>query len=173
MKEIYFVLTHTGTVLSRIVKMYTKDEFSHISISLDKNLNEMYSFGRKRPYNPLDGGLVHEHIDSGTFKRFYKTKCRVYCLEITDKQYDKISKKVYEMYKKKDIYKFNIIGLFEVSVNKKHTKKDHYYCAEFVKYLLEQADVKNDLPYIVKPEDFKNINGMNEIYHGYLRDYKV
>lgn len=173
MKEIYFILTHTGTAISRIVKLYTKNEFSHVSISLDKELKEMYSFGRKKPYNPFNGGLVHEHIDSGTFKRFYKTKCKVYSLKVTDKQYDIICKKINDMYKKKDIYKFNIIGLFEVSINKKYIKENYYYCAEFVKYLLEQANIKNDLPYIVKPEDFKSIDNINEIYSGYLRDYKI
>lgn len=43
MKQIYIVLTHTGTVLSRMIKMYTKGKFSHISIAFDKDLNEMYS----------------------------------------------------------------------------------------------------------------------------------
>lgn len=36
MKKIYIILTHTGTILSQIIKKYTKDEFSHISISLNK-----------------------------------------------------------------------------------------------------------------------------------------
>ena len=46
MKKIYIVLTHTGTTLSKIIKTYTKDEFSHVSIALDNKLQEMYSFGR-------------------------------------------------------------------------------------------------------------------------------
>ena len=62
MKKIYIILTHTGTALSTIIKYYTKDEFSHISISLDENLEEMYSFGRLNPYNPFLGGFVHESI---------------------------------------------------------------------------------------------------------------
>ena len=70
MKKIYIILTHTGTTLSKIIKNYTKDEFSHVSISLDKDLNEMYSFGRLNPYNPFWGGFVHEGINFGTFKRF-------------------------------------------------------------------------------------------------------
>ena len=47
------------------------------SISLDKELNTMYSFGRLKAYNPLHGGFVHEHVHSGTFKRFYKTKSMI------------------------------------------------------------------------------------------------
>lgn len=58
MKKIYIVLTHTGTTLSKIIKNYTNDEFSHVSISLDSELKEMYSFGRLNAYNPFWGGFV-------------------------------------------------------------------------------------------------------------------
>ena len=41
-KKIYIVLTYTGTILSRIIKLYTKAEYCHVSLSLDKKLNKMY-----------------------------------------------------------------------------------------------------------------------------------
>ena len=68
MKKVYIVLTNTGTFLSRIVTVYTRKEFSHVSISLDENLNYMYSFGRLNAYNPFIGGFVHESPKYGTFK---------------------------------------------------------------------------------------------------------
>ena len=37
---------------------------------------------------------------------------------------------------------------------------------------MEKADIKSDLPDIVKPEDFKNINESHEIYGGLLRKYQ-
>ena len=89
MKKIYIVLTHTGTNLSKLIKSYTKDEFSHISIGLDRELKQMYSFGRLNPYNPIWGGFVHEYIDQGTFKRFYLTKAKVYEWQITIWKYKK------------------------------------------------------------------------------------
>ena len=61
---IYIVLSHTGTVLSRLIKTFTRAEYSHVSISLDKNLEKMYSFGRINPYNPFYAGFVHEKIHS-------------------------------------------------------------------------------------------------------------
>lgn len=84
MKKIYLVLAHTGTTLATIIKYYTKDEFSHVSIALDDELEEMYSFGRLNPYNPFWGGFVHENIYKGTFKRFKNTKTEVYSLLVTD-----------------------------------------------------------------------------------------
>ena len=98
MKTIYVVITYTGTMLSKIIKMYTKSEFSHVSISMDLELQQMYSFGRLNPYNPIIGGFVHEYIDKGTFKRFKKTKTEVYSMFVTDEQYEK-AKKTIEYFK--------------------------------------------------------------------------
>ena len=172
MKKIYIVLTHSGTTLSKIIKNYTKDEFSHVSISLDKPLQEMYSFGRRHPYNPFWAGFVHEYIDKGTFKRFYQTRAKVYSLEITDEQYEKVENKIRQIQKEKERYHFNIIGLFAVGFHKRIHKEYSFYCAEFVKTVLEKAEIKTELPEIVKPEDFKKIQGIQEIYEGMLREYK-
>ena len=119
MKEIYIVLKHTGTVISKIVKAYTKKPFSHVSIALDKELQQMYSFGRLHPSNPFFAGFVHEYIHKGTFKRFYNTTSKIYSLEVTDEQYKKLKETIKEMEAQKKIYKFNILGLIGAGFNKK------------------------------------------------------
>lgn len=172
MKKIYIVLTHTGTILSRIIKGYTRAEFSHISISLDEELTQMYSFGRLNPYNPFIGGFVHEQIDKGTFKRFKNTKSKVYSLEITDEQYDIIRIIINEFEVNQKEYKFNIWGLFAAGFNIRIKRKKSLYCAEFVKHVLEISEVKTDLPEIIKPEHFKYINELKLIYSGKLKNYK-
>lgn len=173
MKKIYIVLTHTGTILSQIIKKYTKDEFSHASIALDIELKEMYSFGRLNPYNPFWGGFVHEYIDKGTFKRFYRTKTKIFSLAITDEQYESIKNKIKQIEQKKEEYTFNTLGLFAVGFHKRIKKEQSFYCAEFVKYVLEQAKIDTKLPETVKPEDFKKIEGLQEIYKGLLKEYQV
>lgn len=173
MKKIYIVLTHTGTILSKIIKNYTKYEFSHVSIALDKDLNEMYSFGRLKPYNPFIAGFVHEHINKGTFKRFYNTRTKIYYLMITDEEYNCVKDTIEKIKAEKDNYKFNIIGLFAAGFHKKIGKEKSFYCAEFVKYVLENAKVNIDLPEIVTPEDFNKIKQAEEIYTGLLRKYKA
>ena len=173
MKNIYLVLTYTGTIPSRVIKSFTKDEFSHISISLDIDLKKMYSFARIRKYNFFIAGFLHEKIDEGTFKRFKNTKAKVYRLEITDEQYSIIENTINEILENKEKYKFNILGLCAVSIHKKVKREYYFYCAEFVKYVMENALINTDLPDIVKPDDFKKINGIEEIYSGFLRDYST
>lgn len=172
-KKIYIILTHTGTVLSRIIKKITKDEFSHISIALDKELNEMYSFGRLNPYNPFWAGFVHEHINSGTFKRFKLTETKVYSLEINEEEYNKIKKIIYDMKTRREKLKFNIIGLFAVAFNRRIKFKNSFYCAEFVKYALEESGVKTNLPELIRPENFKKLDNIKLIYKGKLSEYTV
>ena len=171
MKKIYIVLTHTGTTLSKIIKSYTKDEFSHVSIALDSQLQEMYSFGRLHPYNPFWGGFVHEYIDKGTYKRFYRTTTRVYSYEVKEEQYEKLKNNIKQIEANKEDYEFNIAGLVAVGFHKKIGKEKSFYCAEFVKYVIEKANINMNLPTVIKPEDFKNVEGLQEIYNGLLRKY--
>lgn len=169
--KIYIILTYTGTMLSKIIKLGTRDEFSHVSIALDSGLNKMYSFGRLNPYNPFIGGFVHEYVDSGTFKRFKNTRAKIIELEISDKKYAKIKSAIRKIEQNKDKYKFNVLGLFAVGLHIKLRFKNSFYCAEFVKYVIDSADVGLKLPELIRPENFKEIQG-KEVYAGLLREYK-
>lgn len=171
MKKIYIVLTYTGSILSKIVKMYTKREFSHVSIALDEDLQEMYSFGRTFAFCPFIAGFVHEQPNKGTFKRFKKTKTRVYSLEVPDDKYEKALEIIRDFKDNRKQYKFNIIGLACVAINLKFKREKSFYCAEFVKYVLEQSQIKDSLPDLIKPEDFKEIEGLNVVYSGILNEY--
>lgn len=174
MKKIYIILAHTGTILSNIIRYWTKDEFSHVSIALDADLEEMYSFGRLNPYNPFWGSFVHEHINKGTFKRFKNTTAEVYSLFVTDEQYEKARKTIEYFKNNKHKYKFNVLGLACVSINKKVIRKNTFYCAEFVKHILKVIGVTevNELPRIIRPQNFKELKGLRLEYEGLLRKYK-
>lgn len=170
-KKIYIVLTYSGTVLSKIIRAYTGEDYSHVSIALDKDLEEMYSFGRLNPYNPLHAGFVHEELLSGTFNRFKRTTTEILSIAVSDSQYEEIKQILEDFKANAETYHFNIIGLFAVGFNLKYTRKNYYYCAEFVKYVIERAKLNLELPEIVKPMDFYKLDKMNLEYKGILRDY--
>lgn len=173
MRKIYIVLTYTGTILSKIIKIYTKDEFSHVSIALDDELKQMYSFGRLNPYNPFIGGFVHEDINAGTFKRFKKTRTAIYSLEVNEEEYEKIQKTIKKIQEAKKPYRFNVIGLFAIGLKLRIRKKHSFYCAEFVKYSLEKSGIQTNLPALIRPENFKYLEKLNLEYTGKLRDYNI
>ena len=169
--KLYIVLTYSGTVLGRIIKYYTNAEFSHVSIALDENLEKMYSFSRINPYIFFLGGFVHEDLNSGSFKRFKNTHAAIYRLNVTKEQYMKVQEVIYNMYKNKEKYKFNIIGLFANGFNIKYERKDSFYCAEFIKYLFDLSGIDINLPELVKPNDFKDVKELKLKYKGKLNRY--
>ena len=171
MKNIYIVLTYTGTVLSKIITGYTGDEFSHVSISLDENLQHMYSFGRLNPYNPFIGGFVHEKTNKGTFKRFKNTRSKILEIPVEDNQYEFLKQNLKKFKIDRREYGFNVFGLLAVGFNKKIQGEKTFYCAEFVKYILEKSDIDMNLPELIKPDSFKNIQKSREIYEGLLKNY--
>ena len=174
MKKIYIVLAHTGTILSRIIKMRTGAEYTHSSIALDKNLEQMYSFGRQYSYIAFIGGFVREGASFGTYKRFYKTEISVLEIPVTDEQYLKVYEHIEYIKKHKKEYRFNILGLFFAGFNKKLQFNKTYYCAEFVKKMLEVAEIdKSELPDVIKPKNFKNLSNAKLIYKGKLKKYKA
>ena len=170
--KIYIVLTHTGTILSRIIRLLTKNQYTHASISLDVNMIGMYSFGRLNPCNPFIGGFVREGINIGTFKRFKNTRTEVYSLEVTKDEYTRLREIIKQISINRNIYGFNIAGLLFALFHKRLVRRNKFYCSEFVRYILEESSIRTEeISKVIKPEDFRKLKILNLEYKGLLRKY--
>ena len=69
-KKVYILLTDTGTLFTRVIRLYTKADYNHVCIGFDRSLEILYSFGRKNPSNPFIAGFVNESIRRGIYKIF-------------------------------------------------------------------------------------------------------
>lgn len=173
MKKIYIILMHTNTIPSRIVKLFTRYEYSHVAISLEKSCNILYSFGRKSLKNPLIGGFTSEHKNGDFFTFFNNTKCKIYEAQITTNQYTDIEQSLKIMNKNSDIYKYDFLGIVFRFFNIPLTFKNKYVCSNFVAHVLEKNGVCtfNKRTCLVKPKDFESIAGFKLIYSGLYNLY--
>jgi len=172
-KKIYIMLSYTGTLLSRIVKVCTMKEYSHVSVALDLKLDSMYSFGRTYPRNPFIGGFIKEEIDSGTYKLFKNTICKIYEMDVTEDQHLALRQFIDDFMAEQDRYKFNVVGLVGTIINRPLNRENHYFCSQFVSKALLYSDIydfKKDIG-LIKPLDFESIPGLSLIYEGKLVDY--
>lgn len=171
MNKIYLILSHSGTLMSNIVRLYTRYKYSHVSISLDKKISNMYSFGRKNVYNIFDGGFVIQNKKSKFYKKFKNTKCIILELNVTKEQYDKLYN-ILERYKDNiDMYKYDIMGVFLRPFNIKINREYYYYCTKFVKEVLENSNIYKFNSDFIKPKDFLSIPNNKIIYKGNLLSY--
>ncbi len=173
-RNIYIVLSQTGTFPSRMIRLITRAEFNHASISVKKDLSDMYSFGRLNPYNPFWAGFVREHPTKGTFKRFPNTKACVLEVSVSEKKYQELTKALEEMAAEHEKYHYNYVGLVLASCNIRRKKEYCYFCSEFVGELLVKHGIvpQEALPEIVRPMNFIDLP-FQQIYRGKLLDYKA
>lgn len=172
-ENIYIIVSQTGTVLSRLLKLITGAEYNHVSLGLKDDLDLMYSFGRKNAYNPFFGGFVLESPNFGTFKRFSNTEVIVLELEIDVDIYKKISEQIEYMTKNKKLFHYNYLGLCLGWTNIQFRFERYFYCSEFIKEILVKYNIDLSKSKLKTPHpiDFLDIPNAQVIYTGKLKNY--
>ena len=175
MKSVYVLLTRTNTVPARLIHVITGDDYTHASISLDKDLNGLYSFARRNIHIPLIAGLIHENIHTGIFAQNLDAPCVLYEIKVSDDIYGDIKSGIEHMMRHYDLYRYNFIGLAMNFFGIPYGRKHHFLCSQFVAHILEKYGAlsfdKN--VNLIKPVDFCNLPELNEVYRGSLRYVKL
>ena len=174
-KNIYLVFSNTGTMLAKCINYYTKDKYVHVSLSFDESFKKMYSFGRVFPSNPFIGGLVEENLKDGVYKKFQNSQCIIYRVQVSNKQYLLLKEELDKFLKDQKKYKYSLLGLIGVIINKPIKRSNRYFCSEFVSHLLIKSNIydSDKIPSLTKPSDLLNINQKEFIYEALTYEYKI
>ena len=172
MEHIYIMLSATNSMLSTAIGVVTKKKYNHISISFDKELDEVYSFGRLNPNNPFSGGFSREQV---TLNFYLKAECQIYELEVTREQFKKIRAIIDQYDKNKHYYYYNLLGLVTAWLNIPWDRPDAYFCSEFVSTVLIESDVldKSLIPSVTRPHDIINNLDLALYFEGHMWQYKL
>lgn len=163
-EPIYIVLTKSNSLMSRQISRFTKDHYTHSSISFDLEMKKMYSFNTT--------GFVTEDLKQ--FKnKFGNIDIGIYCIFLDKEDINKIKWKLDEILATKSIYKYNTIGLFGILLNIPIQIKDTMFCSEFVAKLLSfsKLNIVDKATALTRPEDFKNSQLVYKIYEGSIDNY--
>ena len=175
MKSIYILLTRSTTICSRIVYMATRSEFTHAAISLDRNFDKLYTFGRKYKRLMLPAGVVRESVYDGLLGDSDDMRCAVYEIKISDISYKRLTKFLSHMEKNKEKYRYSILGLPMCKFNRKYERKGYFFCSQFVYYALSKSGTieRTMEPSLVRPMDLSELSEANEIFRGKIRELRI
>jgi len=174
-KNIYIMISQTGTNCSKIFELFTRAPYNHASIALDEDLNSIYSFARQNLYIPLIAGFVKEDINEGVYKAHDDTLCQIYRISISQDQYLTLQKSINNFEKNKDKYGYNFAGLVAMLFNIPYHRQHHYVCSQFVAYVLYESksvEFKKHFS-LMRPQDFTSLSGLDLVYSGKLADYMI
>lgn len=172
MKKIYIILSQTGTLFSKAIKWHTKDPYNHASISLDSSLEVMYSFGRKRRYNPIDTGFIQENFNRGLFPYFPNANCCILEIQVTTEEYKVMCDVVENFYSNKENYRYNLMGVFSYTIGLGLTRRDHFFCSQFVSYILSNTSCWTSVHSLTKPMDFLRLPNKKIVFEGSIAEFK-
>lgn len=165
--KVYLLLTDTGTLFTKMIKLYTKKPYNHASIVFDEHFTEVYSFGRKTPGNPFVGGFVNEDVRHGLF---VNARCAIYSFYVTDEQIFNMRSFISKIEMEEHLYRYNLLGLFSFILNKPLYRKNAYFCSEFVARVLNEGNMTRfQKPFsLVSPHDLQTIDNLKLEYEGLL-----
>jgi hypothetical protein len=168
-RQVYVLLTDSGTVLGRMIKWYTKQPLSHASLVLDQELQEIYSFGRKKPSNPFIGGFVRESLKSSLL---LDASCALYRCSVSSSVYARLQHQVDEMRQRQHEYKYSVWGLVGVAMNRAWSRENTFFCSQFVATVLQEngAIRLEKPPALTTPGDLAALEELAPIFRGSVRE---
>lgn len=173
MKTIYILLSKSNTVVSRMVGVFTADEYTHVSISFDKELTTFYSSSRKNGRTMFPAGPCRESFRYGWFKKYGKIiPCALYKLEVCDEVYAMAKEEVEKIMQEEEKYHYNIFGLILCKFNIPFERRNHFFCSQFVGEILERSHALElpKVPTVMKPCDYMNMPELDCVYTGYIEE---
>ncbi len=145
---IYVIFSATPYRMGRFIRSITSAKYNHVSIALDEQFTQMYSFSRRYYRTPLYGGFVKESLS-----RFYvkgkQTHIHVFKIPTTQEKRNAIAKRLKAMLAQKDKYLYNHLSVLLTPIKRQVKIPDAYVCVEFCVDILQQAgiDVRMDKYY--------------------------
>lgn len=171
-KKLYIIVSSSDTIPAKLIRRVTHAEYNHSSICFDENFETFYSFGRKHTWTPLIGGFNKETPSTGVFALYPNSKVCVLSIETDEEKYNSAKSYVEEMYQNRKKYKYNYIGVYLATINKRFKRKKHFYCSEFVADVLLRFGIieQGELGKVVKPMDFFDLKSTRIVYRGLMSD---
>lgn len=175
LKPVYVVLTEGKRLISRAIKMVTKDIYSHVSISFDHTLKKMYSYGIDGSPNGIKGGFNEENIDRIPIG----SRIRVYAFFLKPDDYKTMTNMVMDLQNKVLQTRYSYKNLFTYLFNIPYNNDLNMVCSQFVDRCLKLCgiDLTHKDSSLVSPHDIKAVMKDNRsiytIYEGLATKYNA
>ncbi|MCI8484639.1 MAG: hypothetical protein HFH41_09905 [Lachnospiraceae bacterium] len=172
MEKLYLALVDTPGFFASIIRRVIGIDYIHVVLSMDEELNEAYSVGRRDPALPLIAGFEKE--DAGKIEQVFPTaRYRIVSMECTREQKENISRQLKKCFQERFHYHYCIIGLPMLLCNIPFYQKNHYTCSSFVAHILEENGIRLFEKHfsLVTPRDFYELECTSLEFEGTLQEF--
>lgn len=171
MEKIYIGLVSTPGLFANMVRRTLDQDYVHVVLGLDQDLNEAYSIGRRHPSIPIISGFEREDKIK-ILRKYPDARYMIYGLECTAEQKKTITERLHFDMQQRFRIHYAVVGLPYIVLEKEFYQYNHYTCSSYASRILEQCGIKLfDKHFsLVTPKDFYEYGKDEAIFEGYLRE---
>lgn len=172
MEKLYFALVDTPGLFAYMIRKVIGIDYIHVVLSMDEELEEAYSVGRRNPAIPIFAGFEKEDAEKIEMK-FPTARYRIVSMECTSEQKQNIANQLKECFEQRFHYHYCVLGLPMLLCNIPFYQKNHYTCSSFVANILENNGIELfDKHFsLVTPRDFYELENTEVVYEGSLHKF--
>lgn len=174
MDKIYVILSATPTKIGLMIRTLTRSTFNHASISLTRDLSEMYSFARYHAHNPMVGGFIQEFPQRLTLGKDKDVHIKVFEIPVTEPEFEKIKGFVYNIRDDRERCIYNSLAILGRPFGMGRNTYKAYICTDFVVKALLCGDIclsKEAMLAPMTPGEIEELLDKYLVYNGCLLDY--
>lgn len=171
MARIYIALVDTPGIFAYLIRHFLRQKYIHVVISLDAELEEAYSFGRRNPFIPVIAGFEKEN--KRKILRAFPTADYMICeMECTCEQKEQIREKLERDMEQRFHYHYAVLGLPFILFGRPFYQKNHYTCSSYIAKLLSENGIQVSEKHfsLVTPKDFYEYPDKQIIFEGALEE---
>ncbi len=168
--HIYVTFLVTNTNMGKMIRLFTRNRYSHVTIAFDEDLHKMYSFARYHVNSPISGGFVVEQPDRYLTDNNDVT-VKICQLPVSEIEYERIRQEITYFSENRDEMIYNTFNAVLSLLRKRLEVKNTYTCLEFVTYLLRFSNIQaiRELErqlneYVVYDGSFRDITKWEQSY---------
>lgn len=168
---VYVVLSRTQTGIARILRTFGGLEYNHVSVALDHDLKELYSFARSEKYGIITGRLVRETSDRYLVGAKGEVPILVYRIPVTGEEWEQVRDEIRNIMNDSK-YVYNLFSVMTYPIFGGFSIYKGYSCSEFVAGILKHLGYELDRPqHTYRPDDLRPVLEEYLYYEGSLQDY--
>ena len=164
-RKIFVLLTQFPGIDSKALRIYTRCNYSHVSIGLDEDMNTYYSFVMK--------GFIVEDIARYNRPGRKPFPCELYEMEVSEETYQEVRRNLETFVRNRDQLRYSKVGLALSLVHIPWKIKNGYICSYFVAEILHRcthARLKKHST-LCMPKDFSRSRHLKMVFRGDLQRY--
>lgn len=172
MERIYIALVDTPGLFAYLIRRFLGQKYIHVVLSMDAELEEAYSFGRRNPRIPLSAGFEKE--DKGKVLRAFPTADYMVCeLTCSEEQKKNIREQLRRDYTRRWHFHYAVLGLPFIVWGIPFYQKRHYTCSSYIARLLRENGICISEKHfsLVTPKDFYLYENKRILFEGSLAEF--